>query len=209
MSHSVSPLRTRCVRDVTVESWLKAKVGAIKAPTIAIATRLERKIVILVIQRSRKVLEVVAGRASRALRAFWGAAASDSGASLGVAAAAAAAQHEQLTHVDLGAVPGLAFLVRPLPVLDPSFDVDLVALLDVFLYDVGKLRSLRIPDDAAVPFGFFLLLTRRAAPRPARGKRKGRDTIPACSRSNLGVGPEISDQGHLVQASAHDSSWRV
>jgi hypothetical protein len=30
-------LRTTCVRDVTVESWLKAKVGAIKAPTIAIA----------------------------------------------------------------------------------------------------------------------------------------------------------------------------
>jgi hypothetical protein len=38
-----------------------------------------------------------------------------------VAAAAAAAQHDQLTNVDLGgAVPGLAVLVCPLPVLSDA-----------------------------------------------------------------------------------------
>src|SRR5688572_12636470 len=171
MSHRVSPFRTTCVRGVTVESWPKAKVGAIKAPTIAIAIRLERKIVVLIIQRSGKVLEVITSCTRRALGALGSAAATHSGASLGVvtvAAAAAAAQHDQLTYVDLGRIPGLAILVLPLPIFDPSFDVELVALLDVLLHDVSKLRAFRIPDDAAVPLRFLLPITRRIVPRPTR-----------------------------------------
>src|SRR5215204_1749039 len=121
MSHSVSPRRTRCVRAVAAESCAKAKVGARKAPTTAIASRSEREIVILIIQRSRKVLEVVAGCAGRALRAFWRSTATGAGiTTLGVTAAAATAQHDQLSHVDLRRVPGLAVLVLPLPVLDAS-----------------------------------------------------------------------------------------
>src|SRR5688572_31390398 len=112
--------------------------------------RLEREIVILIIERSRKVLEVIAGcAASRTLGTLRGSAAAHPRASLSVAASAAATQHDQLTNVDLGGVPGLAVLVLPLPVLDAPFDVDLVALLDVLLDDVGELRSLRVPHDAA------------------------------------------------------------
>src|SRR4029079_10139792 len=120
----------------------EANVGAVRAPTSAIASRLERKIVILIIQRSGKVLEVLAGCARRALCAFGCAAATHSGTALGVvtvAAASAAAQHDQLTNTDLRAVPGLAIFVCPLPILDTPLDVELVALLDVLLYDVREL----------------------------------------------------------------------
>src|SRR5689334_12883980 len=97
------------------------KVGATRAPTSATATRLEREIVILIIQSSGKIFEVVAGCSRRALGALGCTAATHPGAPVGVvtvAAAAAAAQHDQLTNVDLGAVPGLAVFVRPLPILD-------------------------------------------------------------------------------------------
>src|SRR5690242_13434693 len=144
------------------------KVGAIMAPTIAITSRSERKIVILIIQSSGKVLEVIAGCARRALGAFGCAAATHPGTPIGVvtvAAAAAAAQHDQLTDVDLGAVPGLAVFVCPLPILDAPFDVDLVALLDVLLDDVGELGSFCVPDHTAVPLRLFLSVARLVVPR--------------------------------------------
>src|SRR5687767_10482223 len=215
MSHSVSPLRTTCVRGVAVESWPMANVGAIKAPTVAIASLLEREIIVFVIQRSGKVLEVIARGASGALCALRrGSTASVAGAAFGVmiattAAAAGTAQHDQLTNVDLGAVPGLAVLVLPLPVFDATFDVDLVALLYVLLDDILQLGPLAVPDHTAMPLGLFLAFARRAGPRPAGREPEGRNAIAARRGSDLGVGPEVSDQGHLVQASAHDSSWRV
>jgi hypothetical protein len=52
------------------------------------------------------------------------------------------AEHDQLTHVDLGAVSSLAILVLPLAILDAAFDVDLVAFLHVALDDIRKLRRL-------------------------------------------------------------------
>src|SRR5688500_2790950 len=209
MSHSVSPRRTRCVRVATVESCAKAKVGARKAPTIAIASLSEREIVILIIQRSGKFLEVVAGRARRALRALGRSTATHPGiATLGVAASAAA-QHDQLADVDLGRVARLIFLVLPLPVFDAPLDVDLVALLDVLLDDVGQLRPLGVPADAAVPLGLLLPFTRWSVPGPTRREREARDAVSAGGGSNLRISPEISDQRHLVQASAHDASWRV
>src|SRR5688572_30015525 len=178
-------------RSVGVRSWANAKAGASKAPTAAIAVRLERKIVVLIIQRSRKVLEVIAGCAAcRTLGTLRGSAASHPRAAIGVAAAAATAQHDQLTDVDLGGVPSLAVLVLPLPILDASFDVDLVALLDVLLDDVGELRSLRVPHDAAMPFGLLLAVTRRAIPRPTRRKRKARDAVSAGGGSNFRISPE-------------------
>src|SRR5512147_739799 len=187
-------------------------VGATRAPTIAIAMRLERKIVVLIIQRSREILEVVAGCARRALCALGCAAATHSGTALGVvtvAAAAAAAQHDQLTNVDLGAVSGLTVLVRPLSILDSPLDVELVAFLDVLLDDVGELRTLRVPDDAAVPLRLFLTVARLVVPGTTGGERKGCNAVAAGGGPDLGIGPEVPDQRHLVQASAHNSSWRV
>src|SRR4029453_4276776 len=139
------------------------------------------------------------------------AAATRSGTSLGVvtvAAAAAAAQHDQLTNIDLGAVPGLAILVCPLPVLDASLDVDLFAPFGVPLHNFRELPTLGVPHDTAVPFRLFLTVARLVVPRTTRGERKGCNAVAAGGGPDLGVGPEVPDQRHLVQASAHSSSWR-
>src|SRR5687767_12658171 len=100
----------------------------------------ERQVVVLILERPRKIGEllVVARRADRLLRAFRRPGATAACVPIAhVGAASAAAQHDHLPHVDLGAVAGLALLVLPLPVLDPAFDVELVALLHVLLDDVG------------------------------------------------------------------------
>src|SRR5690349_2079129 len=200
----------RVERVICVGCWPKAKVGARTAPTTAIAIRSERKIVILVIQRSGKVLEVVAGGAGGALRALRCTTARHSGACTAFRiAATAATEHDELAHVDLRRIPRLPVLVLPLTVLDAPFDVDLVTLLDVLLDDVGQLRTLGIPNDAAMPLRLFLTVALRGIPRAARRQREAGDAVSAVRRSNLGIRAEISDQGDLVQASAHDSSWRV
>src|SRR5207302_6873711 len=108
-----------------------------------------------------------------------------------------------LTHVDLRAVARLPVLVLPLAILDPSLDVDLVALLDVALDDVGELRRLRIPHDAAVPLRLLLTHARLVVPRPAGREGELRHAIAAGSRAHLRIASEIPDQRHLVQAPAH------
>src|SRR5687767_3910400 len=164
------------------DAWLKAKVGATTAPTIAIATRLERKIVVFIIQRSGKVFEIIARAAGRALRALWRPASSRCLTAVGLVVSTAAtatttAEHDQLANVDLSAVPGLTILVLPLPVLDPSLDIELVTLLDVLLDDISQLRPFAVPDDTAMPLGLLLAIARRRVPRPARREPEGRDAV--------------------------------
>ena len=84
------------------------------------------------------------------------------------------------------------------------FDVELVALLHVPLDDVGELRALRVPHDAAMPLRLLLLRPRRVVPRPAGGERKRGDAIATGRRAHLGIVPEVSDQRDLVQATAHE-----
>src|SRR2546430_2584813 len=116
-----------------------AKVGATRAPTNATARRLEREIVILILECSWEVFEIFAAfRASRRTLRPLGlpaAAPSESPAFFippapptSAATSATPAEHDQLAHVDLGAVAGLAAVVLPLPVLDAAFDEQLVAL---------------------------------------------------------------------------------
>src|SRR5262245_43072636 len=93
----------------------------------------ERQVVVLVFQRARELLEVVAPRAGLRLLSGGGAAwTSRSSVSIDITAscgATPAAEHEELADVDLRGVASLPFLVLPLAVLDPPFDVQAVALL--------------------------------------------------------------------------------
>src|SRR6185436_5452126 len=108
-----------------------------------------RKVVVLIRQRVREILEVLsAGRCLRARcrrrRAARRTFAVEITAATG-GSTSATAEHDHFTNVDLGAVARLAVLVLPLAILDPSFDVELVAFLHVALDDVGELRALRVP----------------------------------------------------------------
>src|SRR5688572_23979427 len=128
----------------------------------------KRQIVVLVCQRPGEVLELLPAGCRR-LRAFCSRRLAATATALvgltrrgafEVAAAGTtltlAREHDQLTDVDLGAVPRLAFLVLPLPVFDPPLDVELVPLLYVPLHDVCQLGRLRVPDDAAMPLRLLL-----------------------------------------------------
>src|SRR4051812_20230328 len=105
--------------------------------------RLERQVVVLALQRPREVLEVVAARGGLGLLGCRGPAETLRHALPTPVTTAPAppapprrAEHDELTHVDLGRVARLAVLVLPLTVLDSPFHVDLVALFDVALHDV-------------------------------------------------------------------------
>src|SRR5437868_11298142 len=102
----------------------------------------------------------------------------------------------------------LVFLVLPLAILDASLDVNLVALLAIFLDDVGETGALGVPHHAAVPFGLLLLLTIWRIPLPARRERERRDPIATGRRPHLGIAAQVPDQHHFVQTSAHCASWR-
>src|SRR4249919_461656 len=77
----------------------------------------------------------------------------------------AALEVRDLVRNELGGVALLAGLVLPLTGLEPAFDVDLVALAQVFR---GAL-SLLAPDDDAEPLGLFLPLPRLVLVVPVDG----------------------------------------
>src|SRR3954467_8147051 len=149
--------------------------------------------VVLVGERAGKILEVVAAAGLGLRRAGRASARPVRGLTVGIAtrarAARTAAEHDQLAHVDLRGVAGLAVLVLPLAVLDPALDVQLVSLLHVLLDDVRQLRALRVPHDAAMPLGLLLLRTGRVVPRTARRERERRDAITTGRRAHLGIVP--------------------
>src|SRR5947209_10589852 len=91
------------------------------AARASIAARLERQIVVLLIQRLRERVE-----------RFWGFAASLRGPLHSPrshrSGSASRPQHDQLTRDDLGDVARLLLAIFPRAVLNPPFDIDLVAL---------------------------------------------------------------------------------
>src|SRR2546425_4408132 len=126
-------------------------------------TRSEREIVVLLIQRLRERVE-----------RFWGFAASFRGPlpssrpGTNRGGSASGPQHDQLTRDDLGDVARLLLAIFPRPVLDPPFDIDLVALLEVLLAHVGQTGSgLVIPAYNSMPVRLFLLLPTGAGPLSA------------------------------------------
>src|ERR1035437_2782238 len=171
---------------------------------------LERQGVVFRVQRARELLEISAGLLGLVDRAR-----TRRGSLERVAAAAAAAlgaaEQENLAHVDLGDVARLLLLVLELPVLDAPFHIELVALVDVALDDVGEAGALaaRVPGDALVPFGLFLLLAERRVPLARGRKRKVRDFAAVVRRADFGIVAEVSDESDFVQAAAHNSSSLV
>src|SRR5687768_13952994 len=110
-SAAVSPAAAAAGRVAAVSAWAEAVAGASAASTTSTASRLERQIVFLIFQRSWEVLEVV-GASRGGLRGLLrrGTAPARAAAALVervLAAAAAAAEHDQLADVDLRAVPRL------------------------------------------------------------------------------------------------------
>src|SRR5258706_5090292 len=115
--------------------------------------RSDRQMVVLLIQRLRERVERLWGFAaglrgplrSTRSRAYRG------GAAFGP-------QHDQLTRDDLGDVARLLLTIFPRPVLDPSFDIDLVALFQELFAIVAKPGPLVVQPVNPLHFGLFFLL---------------------------------------------------
>src|SRR5690242_647630 len=124
------------------------------------------------------------------------------------AGAAGAVEHRQfaakaLQH-DLGRVALLAAVVGPFAGLQRALDVNLGALLQVFLGNLGKPL---VEDHDAVPFGALLALARHlVAPGLGGGDRQIGDAHAVLRRTDLGVAAEIADENHLVDTTSHRST---
>src|SRR5207237_4662391 len=119
---------------------IKAAPQAGPPHTISNRGQLEREVVVGLFERSRKILEVSSARRRRPCLRTSRRRSSAPSRALTIKIArrgATAAQHQELAHIDLGAVASLVLLVLPLTVLDPTLDVNLVALLTVLLDNVG------------------------------------------------------------------------
>src|SRR5665213_1475606 len=115
---------------------------------------------------------------------------------LGGAAAAAATEQDDLVAANLRRVPLVAVLVVPLPGLQPSLDVNLLPLGEVFGERFGRLA----PQHHAVPFGFFLALAALVVPHLGRGHVDGGDGRAAWRVAQFRVAPEIAYQNDFVDA---------
>src|SRR5689334_11451313 len=108
--------------------------------------RSEWQVVVLVLESSRELLEIIRSRGSSRSAGLGLRARRTRRPALTHVPTARRAEHDELAHVDLGRILGLAVLVLPLTILDTAFDEELVALLHVLLDDVGELRILAVPD---------------------------------------------------------------
>src|SRR5688572_14697761 len=106
------------------------------AAKVSTATRLERQIVVLLIQRLRERVERFCCLASTH---------GTLGGCLHGNSSASRRQHDQLARDDLRDVARLLLAIFPSPVLDAPFDIHFVALLQVLLGDVGQSGTLIIP----------------------------------------------------------------
>src|SRR5690606_19205163 len=98
------------------------------------------------------------------------------------AGSVATAEHDQLTGGDLRHVSGVPVLVVVGAVLDLTFEVDAIALLQVLLGDVGEGG----PGDDPVPLRLLLLLTALVVPATARGDGEFGDLRTTTCRADIG-----------------------
>src|SRR5581483_2530389 len=114
---------------------------------------------------------------------------------------------DQLADADLGDVARLSFFILILAILDLTLDEDLLALLAVALDDVGESTTLfRVPRDAVVPLGLFLLFAGSRGPLAAGGKREVRDAAAGRSGTDVWILTQVADQLHSIQAASHGIS---
>src|SRR6185369_4641275 len=127
-----------------------------------------------------------------------------------LAAATAAIEHGQRAAEagdnDFRRVALLTALVGPFARRELALDIDLGALLDVFL---GDFRELLVEDHHTVPFGALLALAALAiAPRIRRGHRHVHHVPAILHGPHFGVAAEIADQDDLVHAARHGGLLR-
>src|SRR5437660_415849 len=104
----------------------------------------------------------------------------------------------------LGGVLLGAFLVGPLPRLQPALDIDLPALGQVLAAQLCGLA----PDHDAVPLGAFLLLALLVGPVLVGGDGEVGHRLSAGRVSDFGILAQIAYQDDLVDAAArHDCLW--
>src|SRR5437660_6996891 len=104
----------------------------------------------------------------------------------------------------LGGVLLGAFLVGPLPRLQPALDIDLPALGQVLAAQLCGLA----PDHDAVPLGAFLLLALLVGPVLVGGDGEVGYRLSAGRVSDFGILAQIAYQDDLVDAAArHDCLW--
>src|SRR5574337_815943 len=107
----------------------------------------------------------------------------------------AAAEHRQVGGDDLGGVALDVVLVGPLARLQPPFDVDRAAFLQVLARDLGQ----PVVEDDPVPFGFLDPLARFLALPAARGGDADvADRRAAGGVAHLGVAAEVADEDDFV-----------
>src|SRR5713101_2039901 len=190
---------SRCCVVSCAGRTVHASGNAARASSMA---RLERQIVVLLIQRLRERVE-----------RFWGLPSDfrsrlpSSGPHWG--GSTSGPKHDQLARDDLGDVARLLLTVFPGAVFDPPLDVHFVTLLEVLLAHIGQTGpGLVIPADNPVPIGLFLLFPAVAGPLPAGGHREGGDSGTVIRTTHLGIGTQVPDQNDLIETAAHNNLRR-
>src|SRR5712664_2876778 len=164
--------------------------------------RSEREIVVvLLIQRHRERVERLWGFAACFRGPLHSPRSHRSGSASGP-------EHDQLTRDDLGDVARLLLPIFPRPVLNAPFDIDLVALFQVLLGDVGQAGTLVVPADNPVPLRLFLLLAPVAGPLAAGRHREGRYAGAVIRAAYFGIRTQIPDELDLIETAAHNNLRR-
>src|SRR5690554_656534 len=111
--------------------------------------------------------------------------------------AATGVEHLHVVDHDLG---GVAVLALPLAGLQAALDVDLAALLQVLLGDLGQL----VEHHHVVPLGALLALTGLLV-HPGVGGRQAQvgDRRTGGQEANLGILSQVADEDDLVDATGH------
>src|SRR5690554_7132611 len=114
--------------------------------------------------------------------------------------AATGVEHLHVVDHDLGGVAVLAVLALPLAGLQAALDVDLAALLQVLLGDLGQL----VEHHHVVPLGALLALTGLLV-HPGVGGRQAQvgDRRTGGQEANLGILSQVADEDDLVDATGH------
>src|SRR5881227_3441091 len=119
--------------------------------------------------------------------------------------AGATAEHLQIVADDLGRIALVSLLILPLARAQAPLDVDLRALAQVLA------RDLREPPEErhAMPLGALLLLAGLLVPPAFAGRHaQVRDRGSGGHRAGLGIGPQVSNDDDLIDATRHGvSPW--
>src|SRR5437588_9466939 len=117
--------------------------------------------------------------------------------------AAATAEHLQIVADDLGRIAVVSLLILPLARAQAPLDIDLRALAQVLA------RDLREPPEErhAMPLGALLLLAALlVAPAFAGRDAQVRVRRSGGHRAGLGIGPQVSNDDDLIDATRHGVS---